>query len=84
MCPMASLFDLIEGPCKSIWNSPVEVDLLSSAIFKVPLFTFQFWIILDYLCFTWFALFCDGYCRRSSFKEEKERNSNQGENHLSQ
>ena len=35
MCSIASLFDLIEEPCKSMWNSPVEVDLFSSAIFKV-------------------------------------------------
>ena len=32
MCPIASLFVLIEGPCKSMWNSPAEADLFSSAI----------------------------------------------------
>ena len=35
MCPMASLFNLIEDPCKSMWNSLVKLDLFSSAIFKV-------------------------------------------------
>ena len=35
MCPMASLFNLIEDPCKSMWNSSVKLDLFSSAIFKV-------------------------------------------------
>ena len=84
MCPIASLFGLIRDPSKSMWNSSVEADLFSSAIFKVPLFALQFWIILDYLCFTCVALFCDGYSRRSSFKEEKERNSYQGEDYLSQ
>ena len=84
MCLFTSLFNLIKDPCKSMWNSSVEADLFSSAIFKVPLFALQFWIILDYLCFTCVALFCDGYCRRSSSKEEKERHFNQGEDHLSQ
>ena len=27
MCPMASLFNLIGDPCKSMWNSPVELLL---------------------------------------------------------
>ena len=35
MCPMASLFNLIGDPCKSMWNSSVKLDLFSSAIFKV-------------------------------------------------
>ena len=35
MCPITSLRKLFWDPCKSMWNSPVEVDLFSSAIFKV-------------------------------------------------
>ena len=38
MCPIVSLFDLIEDPCKSMWNSPVEADLFSSTI--LPMFVF--------------------------------------------
>ena len=38
MCPITSLFDLIEGPCKSIWSSPAEADLFSSAIFTCVCF----------------------------------------------
>ena len=45
MCPIASLFDLIEGPCKSMWNSPAEADLFSSAIFTCVCFDC---IFLDY------------------------------------
>ena len=51
MCPMASLFNLIWDPCKSIWNSSVKLDLFSSAIFKV-LFSSYFGLFsLDCLCF---------------------------------
>ena len=51
MCPMTSLFNLIEDPCKSMWNSSVELDLFSSAIFKV-LFSSYFGLFsLDCLCF---------------------------------
>ena len=50
MCPITSLIDLFEDPCKSMWNSPVEVDLFSSAIFKVH-FSANFGLFsLDYLC----------------------------------
>ena len=51
MCPMASLFNLIEGPCKSMWNSSVKLDLFSSAIFKVHFFSNFGLFLLDYLCF---------------------------------
>ena len=37
MCPMASLFNLIEDPCKSMWNCSVKLDLFSFASApKVP------------------------------------------------
>ena len=59
---MASLFNLIGDPCKSMWNSSMKLDLFSSAIFKVlfssyfglfsldccVLCVFLFIIILDY------------------------------------
>ena len=51
MCPMATLFNLIEDPCKSMWNSSVKLDLFSSAIFKVHLFANIVLFLLDYLCF---------------------------------
>ena len=51
MCPMATLFILIEGPCKSIWNSLVKLDLFSSAIFKIHLSANIGLFLLDYLCF---------------------------------
>ena len=59
MCPMASLFNLIGDPCKSMWNSSVELDLFSSAISK-----FIFLQILDY--FFWITcvlcVFCSLLC----------------------
>ena len=74
MCPMASLFNLIEDPCKSMWNSSVKLDLFSSAIFKVHFLLHKFWIILDY-CLV--CVFCfnhvKGYFQTS--KEEKEKES---------
>ena len=46
MCPMASLFNLIEDPCKSMRNSSVKVNLFSSTIFcAMFVVLFQFWII---------------------------------------
>ena len=51
MCPMASPFNLIEDPCKSMWNSSVKLDLFSYAIFKV-LFSSYFGLFsLDCLYF---------------------------------
>ena len=38
MCPMASLFNLIGDPCKSMWNSPMKADLFSSTIFLCVVF----------------------------------------------
>ena len=51
MCSMTSLFDLIEDPCKSMWNSSVKLDLFSSAIFKVHSSANIGLFLLDYLCF---------------------------------
>ena len=51
MCPMASLFNLFEDPCKSMWNSSVKLNLFSSAIFKVHFSANIGLFLLDYLCF---------------------------------
>ena len=51
MCPMASLFNLFEDPCKPMWNSSVKLDLFSSAIFKVHFSSNIGLFLLDYLCF---------------------------------
>ena len=51
MCPMASLFNLIEDPCKSMWNSSVKLDLFSLAIFKVHFSSNIGLFLLDYLYF---------------------------------
>ena len=45
---MASLFNLIEDLCKSIWNSSMKADLFSSTIFLCVVFCYLFglfWII---------------------------------------
>ena len=48
---MASLFNLFEDQCKSMWNSSVKLDLFSSAIFKV-LFSSYFGLLFSgLLCF---------------------------------
>ena len=63
MCPIASPFDLIEDPCKSMWNSSVEVDLFSSAIFKVH-FSANFGLFSQdylYLCVLFLILLLDYY-----------------------
>ena len=52
---MASLFNLIWDPCKSMWNSSVKLDLFSLAIFK-----FIFLQILDY--FFWITCVLCVFC----------------------
>ena len=39
MCPIASLFDLIEDPCKSMWNSSEEVQFSFDFICKCSKFS---------------------------------------------
>ena len=48
---MTSLINLIGDPCKSMWNSSVKLDLLSSAIVKVHFSVNIGLFLLDYLCF---------------------------------
>ena len=57
MCPMASLFNLFEDPCKSMWNSSVKLDLFSSAIFKV-LFSSYFGLFFSGLPVFVYVLHC--------------------------
>ena len=42
MCLMASLFNLIEDPCKSKWNSSVKANLFSSTILAMFVVLFNF------------------------------------------
>ena len=51
MCPTASLLNLFEDPCKSMWSSSVKLDLFSSSIFKVHSSSNIGLFLPDYLCF---------------------------------
>ena len=57
MYPTASPDKLFLDPCKSMWNSPVKVDLFSSAIFQSSFSSNIGLFLLDYLCFCVFCLF---------------------------
>ena len=65
---MASLFNLIEDPCKSKWNSSVKENLFSStilAMFFFFFFAFLFWIIY---CLCLFFIELDYYFTMSKDK----------------